>query len=370
MKFKTNKILNWIDYRVNTHNQLFTRDLLNNNLNRFWMDIMENKVSENQHIWLLFRLQWANGEYVTIGKLQKLNKTDKEYLLNYILNMMEDKSEYYISTEMISMIFSYNIRKGLAKDKIELTSSKIQFQDYQHHKLPITMNPLEYGKLITQYNKEYIMQITDTNIVIITKHDTHNEVKFFRKGELIYEYVDHFINSKTFTRTISNKKYTFINNELILIEIVKKVKFIEPLKSSHILNTKFLTMDIETFVKDGIHVPYCICFYDGENEFSYYLNYYKNSEDMIINCIRDLMVKKYDNYKIYIHNLSGFDAIFLLKILANLGYLKPVIHHDSLISIKFKYNGYVVTFRDSHQLLIASLRSLGKTFGVEVQKGG
>jgi len=89
---------------------------------------------------------------------------------------------------------------------------------------------------------------------------------------------------------------------------------------------------------------------------------------MIINCIKDLMIRKYDNYKIYIHNLSGFDANFLLKILANLGIIKPVIHHDKIISINFKYNGYEVTFRDSQQLLIGSLRSLAFAFSVEVLK--
>lgn len=89
---------------------------------------------------------------------------------------------------------------------------------------------------------------------------------------------------------------------------------------------------------------------------------------MIINCIKDLMVRKYDNHKIYIHNLSGFDANFLLKILANLGTIKPIIHHDTIISINFKSNGYEVTFRDSQQLLIGSLRSLAFAFSVEVQK--
>jgi DNA polymerase elongation subunit (family B) len=281
---------------------------------------------------------------------------------------MEDKSEYYTSTEMISMVFSYNIKNGRAKEKVELTARKIEFQDFQHHKLPITMNPLEYGKLITQIANKFIIQINDTNIVIIDQFEGYNDVKLFRKGELMYEYRDNFINSNTFTRAISNKKYTFTNNELILIEIDKKVKFIEPLKSSTGLSNKFLTMDIETFLKDGVHVPYCICFYDGKNEFSYYLNYYKNSEDMIIACIKDLMVRKYDNHKIYVHNLSNFDANFLLKILANLGVVKPIIHHNSLISINFKYNGYDVTFRDSQQLLIRSLRELGKAFGVETQK--
>jgi hypothetical protein len=127
-------------------------------------------------------------------------------------------------------------------------------------------------------------------------------------------------------------------------------------------------MDIETFIKDGIHIPYCISFYDGENTFSYYLTDFKASEDMIISALKDLMVKKYDNYKIYIHNLANFDGIFLLKIFTNIGICKPLIHHDRIISISFTMNGYTVHFRDSHQLLLGSLLKLGKAFKVKVLK--
>jgi DNA polymerase elongation subunit (family B) len=127
-------------------------------------------------------------------------------------------------------------------------------------------------------------------------------------------------------------------------------------------------MDIETFLKDGVHIPYVITWYDGKNIFSYYLTNFKSSNEMIIQTFKDLMVKKYDNYKIYIHNLSGFDGIFLLKILAELGSVKPIIHHGDLISIDFKFKGYNIIFRDSQQLLITSLRSLGKVFAVETQK--
>jgi hypothetical protein len=60
--------------------------------------------------------------------------------------------------------------------------------------------------------------------------------------------------------------------------------------------------------------------------------------------------------------------IFLLKILVNLGECKPIIHHDDIISIGFKFNGYNISFRDSQQILINSLAKLGKAFGVETLK--
>jgi hypothetical protein len=89
---------------------------------------------------------------------------------------------------------------------------------------------------------------------------------------------------------------------------------------------------------------------------------------MLIQSIKDVMIKKYDNYNVYIHNLSRFDGIFLLKILANLGQIKPIIHNDKLIYIGFKFNNYNITFKDSQQLLLFSLRKLGKAFGVDILK--
>jgi hypothetical protein len=54
-------------------------------------------------------------------------------------------------------------------------------------------------------------------------------------------------------------------------------------------------MDIETFIKNSKHTAYAISFFNGENSFSYSLTNYKSSENMIINCIKELMIRKYDN---------------------------------------------------------------------------
>jgi hypothetical protein len=89
---------------------------------------------------------------------------------------------------------------------------------------------------------------------------------------------------------------------------------------------------------------------------------------MLSQAIKDIMCKKYDNYQIYIHNLAGFDAIFLLKILSNLGLIKPIIHNGELISIGFKFKDYNITFKDSYKLILGSLKNLAKVFGADTQK--
>ena len=366
---KFNNKLNWTDFNIEIKNTNFSSKLLKSKLDIFWNEIMETKLSENHHIWLLFRLQWSNNNYVTIGKLVKLNKEDKDYLFNYIIRNMDDKSEYYTEQLIKSMIFSYTIKKGKAKDKINFESSNLSYQYYYHHKLPITMNPLEYGLLIEQTGNKFTIQVNKTDVAIINQDALENHVKFFKEGVLTYEYRDFKLSHNSFVRTLENKKFTFINNKIVLLTVDKKVNFIKNLLPLSQLNNKIITMDIETFIKDGIHIPYCISWYDGDKSRSYYILDLKSSNDMLTQAVKDIMIKKYDNFNIYIHNLARFDGIFLLKILAKLGNVKPIIHHGDLISIGFKFNNYNITFKDSQQLLILSLRKLGQAFGVDVQKG-
>lgn len=205
MKLK-NK-LNWIDFNLEIKNTNFSSKLLKNNLDLFWKEIIENKLSDNQHIWLLFRLKWANGEYVTIGKLVKLNKEDKDYLLDYILSNMEDKSEYYTEQLINSMIFSYSytIKKGRAKDKITFESINISYQNYQHHKLPITMNPLEYGKLIEKTDNKFTIQVNKTDLAIIIQDGLNNHIKYYKEGNLTYQYRDLKLTHNKFIRILDNK---------------------------------------------------------------------------------------------------------------------------------------------------------------------
>jgi hypothetical protein len=90
---------------------------------------------------------------------------------------------------------------------------------------------------------------------------------------------------------------------------------------------------------------------------------------MIQNAIDDICIRKYRNYKIYLHNFSKFDGYFLVKYLAKLGTCDPIIHKGKIISLKFNYNNYNITFKDSYLLLPSSLRKLSNSFSVESHKG-
>jgi len=91
----------------------------------------------------------------------------------------------------------------------------MNFQNYSHYKLPITMDPLKYGKLILNIEKLFIVQVNKTNVAIINQHKELNSIKLFKEGDLIFEYKDIKINDNSFIRDLENKNFTFKNNVLI-----------------------------------------------------------------------------------------------------------------------------------------------------------
>jgi hypothetical protein len=95
-----------------------------------------------------------------------------------------------------------------------------------------------------------------------------------------------------------------------------------------------------------------------------------NIFQMIKNAIKDLNIKKYHNYNIYLHNFSRFDAYFLIKHLCKLGVCEPIIHKGRIIQIEFyNENQWTLYFKDSYFLLPASLRKLCKSFDIKDIKG-
>jgi|SRR5712664_1343626 len=99
--------------------------------------------------------------------------------------------------------------------------NNIKYQNYSHYKLPITIDPLKYGKLIEIIGNKYIITLTTpTNIAVVEQTNNENLVRIFRKGEFIFEFKDLKIDDNTFIRTILDQKYTFKDSVLISTEII------------------------------------------------------------------------------------------------------------------------------------------------------
>jgi hypothetical protein len=183
--------------------------------------------------------------------------------------------------------------------------------------------------------------------------------------------MDKLISKNEFIRIIDNKKFYYKDNKEILFTKEIASKFISKLSTIKKFKNKFMTLDIETYIKDSILIVYCISIFDGKSKNSFMLKNFKTPQELILTALKSLMIRKYDKTNIYIHNLAKFDIIFLLKYLVKLGSVNPTIHNNRIISIDFNFgeNGeYQIHFRDSYLILPASLMKLCKSFNVQDSK--
>jgi hypothetical protein len=146
---------------------------------------------------------------------------------------MKFKSEYYNESQIDSIIFSYGFKQGRIqdKDKIKLNVNYITIDKM---KLPISMNPMDFGKLSETVNIEnrklYILQNITGEIIMFSKFEEFNEVVYSKNGITLVKFKDEIISEDKFVRTIDNKKYYFENGKQILFTKEIKNKFIEKKK--------------------------------------------------------------------------------------------------------------------------------------------
>jgi DNA polymerase type B, organellar and viral len=363
----------WNSFTININSKIFTKTLFKNKFNKFWSQI-ENKFTEHNHMFILLKIKYVNGEIATIGDLQRINNSDKDWYINWIINNMEFKSEYYNETQIESFIISYGFKEGHIENKDNLDSN-INFQNYNNNNLVISFNPLDFGKVLTvnplANETLYILQNKDNLIIKILSSENQNSIEIFKDATLTIKFTDFKLGENKFVRIIKNKQFYFENNQQILFSKENKTKFISVQQKSKNLINNFITLDIETYIKNNVLIPYCISIYDGKETYSYFISDYKDSKELILTALRSIMIRKYNGYNIYIHNMAKFDIIFLLKHLVKLGDVTPIIHNGRIISINLNFGKdleYRLQFKDSYLILLASLSKLTKGFGVETLK--
>src|SRR6266852_3786420 len=108
-----------------------------------------------------------------------------------------------------------------------------KYQIYSHYKLPITKDPLKFGKLLDQTNNKFIMQLTTKNVAVINHYEKENFVRIFKNGDLVLEFRDKFINETSLIKYLENcsifkhkKAELFILFELFLIFLVFIIFFV------------------------------------------------------------------------------------------------------------------------------------------------
>ena len=108
---KTRSKNNWNELVLKFGNKVFSRTLFETKFILFWESV-KNQFNNNNHMFILLKIKYANNEFSTIGKVQRLTELDKDWYINWIINNMDFKSEYYTETQIDSITISYGFKSG------------------------------------------------------------------------------------------------------------------------------------------------------------------------------------------------------------------------------------------------------------------
>jgi len=388
INLQTNK---WLHLKVkDNYFQLVNEDTIDYVLNEFWSRVM-NKLNDDQFVLILFRVIYDKKDFImTLGEMQKINKNDLDKIAELYKKLFEVKDDYYKKTIVKSFVISYNIIPDY-----KMISSKSFIRYYREDNKGITWNTIFGTNLpntadFNLWGKEYFTKINKNGLSThhIRKNDSslifivtelsriETEVRICIKNKVILTFKDTISsidNKNTFNRFITTNKqnYTYQDGKIILKTVNKNTNFLTSINTSKNSDTKIIVMDIETRDINNVKLPYCICIFDGKNKYEFYLSNFNSIDQMLEEALLFLFKAKYNKHKIYFHNLSYFDSVYIIRILAKLSksnnyYFKPQIKDGRILNLKLNYGkNYNIYFRDSYLLMPESLDKLAKSMNVE-----
>jgi len=363
---------------------------------KFWSEVMYN-LPDDQFVLVLFRVIYLNGRIATLSQAQKINNKNLNKLYTLFSGLLELMDEDYkelpverfvISFNIIPMKNNKNLNTIIRDIKLDQDSNKkVTWNKINNLNLPNTADFNWWGDIyLTKTNSlgqtVHHLRKKDSKLIFIVTiiNDKENQVKVMSKITGLLSFKDtniHLSDKSIFTRMITSSKnnvsYTYEYGQIILKKVDRKTKFLTGINLSKQINNNIITMDIETRHirnEDMELVPFNISYFDGIKKYSFYLGDYNSPDLMIMDAINSLMKPKYNQHKIYFHNLSHFDAVYLIRIIAKISkdnnvYLKPQIKDDRILDLKVSFGkNYIINFRDSYLLLPSSLDKLAKSMNV------
>jgi hypothetical protein len=377
----------WYYHKYPIPNNVLTREVLHMAFQELYNKVYKH-VPETKYILSIYKVETLDGNWLTYCYLQKHKSGEWNAILEAYEAFRAIKAAIYDGIPLKNLIFSFKvidaedttnksiIRKPL-KDKKKNISDIENIKTFKKFgwDLPITMDLTLWGKINYETDTFVIVEALNSKAkYYINIFEHHLEVDYMLGDKKLFSFKDikekNESNLNTFKRYLKNDIYYFENSILILHKSKKKSRFLSPLKKVKFMNTHIITMDLETRTIDGCMWPFCVSIYDGKKPISFYLSKYTDVSSMMKASVEYLMKEKYNKHKVYLHNFSYFDSIFLLDTLINLSdKVKPTMRDGRIIDFQFKYKkNYTLNFRDSLLLLPESLSKLAKAFNV-INKG-
>lgn len=335
---------------------------------------------------ILFKIQTIDGDWRNISYLQIADKTNINDLINIFNIFWSYKSDNYKSLVVSKLVFRYRFVELKIAPSKSILKYPIEFEKTDEL-LPHGNTNLPNNRLFESWGDEIIINDDNTYTVNKNNHsflikELNNEynISLFYRDKEILKFKDKYDTSSksdnTFVRTMDNSELHFYNGKCEFIKEYIKSSYIKGKLTDISIKNNIITLDLETRNINNVMHVISASIYDGSIIKSFYLTDFNNSDELIKQVILQLLQRKYNGYRVYIHNFSRFDAAFMLRILANMDncVIKRCIKRDSkIIDIKLNYNltgkrKYSIYFRDSLLILPSNLRELGNNFAVETKK--
>lgn len=373
------KINKWSEYQYPLPHQLMTQHQLLRALVKFRREVLKNvpaPLYDAGFVVLQLKVKSSTGEYRSISRCFLIKIIELTTILGELLLSLEIRSEAYNQMDVTDFIISYKIIESEEKiinspgpiPRSPRPRKRLSTIPIGGYNLPRTMDLEEWGEVHWMPNEKegivYKYQSTGTYYFKIERHTLHVELRY--RNKVVVRFRDELLNTGNLTefkRTVRNHTYYFRDGELLFNSLTFTKPYIKPTVKSPFLNSKIITMDLETRNIDGKIYPYAVSIFDGEELSFFYLSDYADSDELLRESVKSLMQRRYHGYAVYLHNFSQFDGIFLVKILTELSSRTQIIMRESnIINVTFYFGRYHIYFRDSYLMLPVSLRVLAKQF--------
>ena len=253
----------------------------------------------------------------------------------------------------------------------------------------------KWGLLIYEIGDVQILKVDEKTKIYIHNKDQVRKVDVHVNDKESFSFTDTIINltDDHFIRTLPNgNTFEYKKGEQMKVELKQKPRvFMSTVPKDPKYNFNIITLDLETrekFEGDTLILkkseqisnikklePISAAYYDGLNKKTYFLKDYNSSNNMISSMLTELFSNPKNHGKVvYVHNFTGFDSMFLIKLLAEFSDKFKIIKKDDMvISLKVgklveieehkKRKNVEITFLDSMLMLPSSLKELGIAFG-------
>jgi hypothetical protein len=340
--------------------------------------LLDKNKNTNLQILILFKVKTLNHQWRTISYMQSLDITELTTLEDLFIEYWNLKEEDYNLEEYSHIIYTYNIIDSFQINSKIIKANKI------NNKSTSKLNNIKFGSYKLPSNMDFHLwgyphYLDATNVIVYKKNsnleyhikifDKYQEVELKLDEKILLSFKDtmnDISDLSTFTREFKNQSYIFQEGNLKLKKVYKKVTFISKSLRNMYYSSSYITMDLETRIINDKMTSYCVSIYDGEVFKSFFVTDYTDDKEMLRESLKYLMKRKYHNYKVYLHNFSNFDVIFLLNVITDLSdNVKPVIRDGRFINLRLRFaDKYNLYFRDSYLILPVSLKKLAKEFNV------